>query len=190
VQIKQAFAYKVKFSENQTLTVGFNFGLNRESFNYRSGFNPNGYVDLSDPYLAKDDYSVNNLGVEVGAVYKFKSFQIALALPATSQENGNYRGIAAYTAYKHVINSEWDVSPSVLMLQMEQSQYEVTTSVNATYMDKYWIQMGYVDVSQFIVGMGFNIKGLGLSYDISLPFDSKYNAMVGNTHQFGLFFNL
>jgi hypothetical protein len=47
-------------------------------------------------YLAKDDYSVNNLGVEVGAVYKFKSFQIAFALP-TSQENGNYRGIAAYS---------------------------------------------------------------------------------------------
>jgi hypothetical protein len=57
---------------------------------HRSGFNPNSYVDLNDPYLAKDDYSVNNLGVEVGAVYKFKSFQIALA-PAASQENGNYR---------------------------------------------------------------------------------------------------
>jgi hypothetical protein len=27
-----------------------------------------------------------------------------------------------------------------LMLQMEQSQYEVTTSVNATYMDKYWFK--------------------------------------------------
>jgi hypothetical protein len=40
VQInKTALAYKSKISENQTLTVGFNFGLNRESFNYRSGFN-------------------------------------------------------------------------------------------------------------------------------------------------------
>jgi hypothetical protein len=38
--------------------------------------------------------------------FTFKSFQIALALPAASQENGNYRGIAAYTAYKHVINSK------------------------------------------------------------------------------------
>jgi hypothetical protein len=44
------------------------------------------------------------------------------------------------------------------MLQMEQSQYEVTTSVNATYMDKYWIQMGYVDVSQFVVGMVLILK--------------------------------
>jgi type IX secretion system PorP/SprF family membrane protein len=190
VQIKQAFAYKVSFSENQTLSVGFSFGLNRESLNYKSGFNPNGYVDLSDPYLSKDNYSENNLGSEVGAVYKYKNFQIALAMPALLQDNGNYRGVTAYTDYKFVINEEWDVSPSVLMLQTEQSQYEFTTSVNATYMNKCWIQMGYVDVSQFVVGLGFNIKGLGLSYNMSVPFDSKYNSVVGNTHQFGLFFNL
>jgi hypothetical protein len=30
--------------------------------------------------------------------------------------------------------------------------------VNATYMDKYWIQMGYVDVSQFVVGMVLILK--------------------------------
>jgi hypothetical protein len=52
------------------------------------------------------------------------------------------------------------------MLQNGKSQYEVTTSVNATYHGLILIQMGYVDVSQFVVGMGFNIKGLGLSYDI------------------------
>jgi hypothetical protein len=57
-------------------------------------------------------------------------------------------------------------------------------------MDKYWIQMGYVDVGQFVVEWFLINKGLGLSYDISLPFDSKYSGMVSNTHQFGLFFNL
>jgi type IX secretion system PorP/SprF family membrane protein len=190
VQIKQAFAYKVRFSENQTLSVGFSFGLNRESLNYKSGFNPNGYVDLSDPYLNKDNYSENNLGLEVGAVYKYKNFQIALAMPALLQDNGNYRGVTAYTDYKFVINEEWHISPSVLMLQTEQSQYEFTTSVNATYMNKCWFQMGYVDVSQFVVGLGINLKGLGVSYNISVPFDSNYNSVVGNTHQLGLFFNL
>jgi type IX secretion system PorP/SprF family membrane protein len=190
LQIKQAFAYKVTFSENQSLSVGFSFGLNRESLNYKNGFNPNDYVDLSDPYLNKDNYSENNLGLEVGAVYKYKNFQISFAMPALFQDNGNYRGVTAYTDYKFVIDEEWDVSPSVLMLQTEQSQYEFTTSINVTYMDKCWIQMGYVDVNQFVAGLGFNLKGLGLSYNISVPFDSKYNSVVGNTHQFGLFFNL
>jgi type IX secretion system PorP/SprF family membrane protein len=190
MQIKQAFAYKVKFSEKQNLSVGFSFGLNRESLNYKNGFNPNEYVDLSDPYLNKDNYAENNLGLEIGAVYRYDNFQISLSMPAVVQQNGNYRGVTAYTAYKIVLNEEWDVSPSVLMLQTEKEQYEFTSTVGANYLDKFWLQVGYTDVSQFVMGAGFKVKGLGLFYNVSVPFDSKYGGMVGSTNQFGMFFNL
>lgn len=190
LQIKQAIAYKVNFSENQSLSVGFSFGLNRESLNYKNGFDPNDYVDMDDPYLNKDNYAENDLGLEVGAVYKLKNFQFSLALPAVFQDNGNYRGLAVYTDYKFVINEEWCVSPSVLMLEVENGQYEFTSSVSGTYMDKVWIQMGYVNIDQLVVGLGFNLKRFSFAYNISVPIDNKYKSLVNPTQQLGLFFNL
>jgi type IX secretion system PorP/SprF family membrane protein len=189
VEVKQAFAYKVTLSEAQSLSVGFSFGLNRKSVDFNNGFSPNGNVDMNDPYLNGTLNAENNLDMEVGLVYKLKNFEFSIAMPSLLEDRLYSKAINAYSEYKFEVSDKWDVVPSVLMVQTERSRYEVTTSVNAVYMKKSWLQIGYVDVNQFVIGGGIDIKGLGIGYNFALPFDNKFNSMVANTHQLGLFFN-
>jgi type IX secretion system PorP/SprF family membrane protein len=189
LEVKQAFAYKVTLSAAQSLSVGFSFGLNRKSVDFSNGFSPNGYVDMSDPYLNGGYEPENNLNMEVGLVYKLKNFEFSIAMPSLLEKRLYNKAITVYSEYKFEISDKWDVVPSVLMVQTEHSRCEVTTSVNAVYMKKSWLQIGYVGVNQFVIGCGVDLKGLGIGYNFALPFDNKFSSMVGNTHQIGLFFN-
>jgi type IX secretion system PorP/SprF family membrane protein len=189
VEVKQAFAYKVTLSEAQSLSVGFSFGLNRKSVDFNNGFSPNGNVDTNDPYLNGSLKAENNLDMEVGLVYKLKNFEFSIAMPSLLEDRLYSKAINAYSEYKFEVSDKWDVVPSVLMVQTERRRYEVTTSVNAVYMKKSWLQIGYVDVNQFVIGGGIDLKGLGIGYSFALPFDDKFSSMVANTHQLGIFFN-
>lgn len=189
LQVKQAFACKVALSETQSLSVGFSFGLSRKSIDINKEFSPNGHVDTTDPYLNGTYVAENNLDMEVGLVYKLKNFEFSIALPSLLEKRLYSKAITAYSEYKFEVSDTWDVVPSVLMMQTERSRFEVTTSVNAVFMKKSWLQIGYVDVNQFVLGCGVDLKGLGLGYSFALPFDNKFGSMVGNTHQLGLFFN-
>jgi type IX secretion system PorP/SprF family membrane protein len=189
LQIKQAFAYKVDFSEDQNLAVGFGLSFNQHRVDFSNGFSPNQYVDLQDPYLSKENFSKNQFGLELGFVYKLKNFQLSFALPSLVQDKEYNKGITAYTEYKFEIDEDFDLIPSVLLLQTQSDIYEVTTCVNLNYQKKGWIQVGYVDLGQMVMGVGVNVKGLGVGYNFAYSYDDKFGSIIGNTHQFGLFFN-
>ena len=190
MQIKQAFAYKVDFSEDQNLAVGFGLSFNQQTVELKNGFTPNQFVDLNDPYLSREDYYQNKLGFEIGLVYKLKNFQFALSLPSLGQNKPYNNEITAYTEYKFKLNENLDLIPSVLLIQSQSNRYELTNSLNLNYKKIGWLQVGYADYDQALMGFGINIKGLGIGYNFGYNHNNKITSVIGNTHQFGIFFNL
>jgi type IX secretion system PorP/SprF family membrane protein len=190
MQFKQAFAYKVDFSEDQNLSVGFGLSYNQQNVELHNNFTPNSYVDLEDPYLSKDDYFVNKFGMEIGFVYKLKNFQLSMSLPYLGQDHSYRNEITAYTEYKFELNQDFNLIPSILYLHSQSNRNELTTGLNLNYQEKCWFQIGYVDFGQVVTGFGINVKGLALGYNFGYTIDNKNSAIFGNTHQFGLFFNL
>ena len=190
IQIKQAFAYKVDFSEEQTLSVGFGLSYNQQNVDLKNGFSPNDYVDLDDPYLSLENYHQNKLGLEIGFVYQLKDFQLSVSLPSLGQDKPYNNEFTAYTEYKFKLNKDLDLIPSVLFVQTQNGKYELTNSLNLDYQKKGWMQVGYVDIGQVVMGFGINVKGLGIGYNFGYNVDNNISSIFGNTHQFGLFFNL
>lgn len=190
MQIKQAFAYKVDFSEDQNLAVGFGLSFNQQTAELRNGFAPNQFVDLNDPYLSRESYYQNKLGFEIGFVYKLKNFQFALSLPSLGQNKPYNNEITAYTEYKFKLNENLDLIPSALLIQSQSNRYELTNSLNLNYKKIGWLQVGYADYDQALMGFGINIKGLGIGYNFGYNHNNKITSVIGNTHQFGMFFNL
>ncbi|MGA9639147.1 type IX secretion system membrane protein PorP/SprF [Flavobacterium sp.] len=190
LQVKQAFAYKVDFSEDQTLAVGFALSFNQQNVDLKNGFTPNSFVDLDDPYLSKENYYQNKLGLEIGFVYKIKEFQFSLSLPSLGQDKPYNNEITAYTEYKFKLNKNLDLIPSILLIQTQTNRYELTNSLNLKYQKIGWLQVGYVDYDQILMGFGINVKGLGIGYNFGYNNNTKTSSVLGNTHQFGLFFNL
>ncbi|SHG43140.1 type IX secretion system membrane protein, PorP/SprF family [Flavobacterium segetis] len=190
IQIKQAFAYKVDFSEEQTLSVGFGLSYNQQNVDLKNGFSPNDYVDLDDPYLSLENYHQNKLGLEIGFVYQLKDFQLSVSLPSLGQDKPYNNEFTAYTEYKFKLNKDLDLIPSVLFVQTQNGKYELTNSLNLDYQKKGWLQVGYVDIGQVVMGFGINVKGLGIGYNFGYNVDNNISSIFGNTHQFGLFFNL
>lgn len=190
MQIKQAFAYKVDFSGDQSLAVGFGLSFNQQNVDLKNGFTPNSFVDLEDPYLSKENYYENKLGIDIGLVYKLKNFQLSLSLPSLENNKSYKNEIVAYTEYKFIINKYFDFVPSILLLHTHNNKYEITNNLNLNYNNKGWLQVGYVDYGQVLMGFGLNVKGLGIGYNFGYYNNNKINSFFGNTHQFGLFFNL
>ena len=190
MQVKQAFAYRVDLSENQTLSVGFGLSFNQQNIDFKTGFTPNSFVDLNDPYLSGENFYENKLGLELGFVYKFKNFQFSVALPSLGKEKPYNNEVTAYTEYKFKFGKELDLVPSILYAQTQSNRYELTNSLNLNYQKRGWLQVGYVDNGQINMGFGLNIKGLGVGYNFGYVQQDKVSAIFGNSHQFGLFFNL
>lgn len=190
MQIKQAFSYKVDLAKDQSLAVGFGVSFNQQNIDFKGNFTPNSFVDLNDPYLGREQMYENKLGLEIGMVYKYRSFQFAVALPSLGRDKPYTNEITAYTEYKFKLNKNLDLTPSILYLQTQSNRYEITNNLNLSYEGKGWLQVGYVDYGQVILGFGLNIKGLGIGYNFGYANKDQTSAIFGNSHQFGLFFNL
>lgn len=190
LQIKQAFAYKVDFSEVQTLAVGFGLSYNQQNVDLKDGFSPNSFVDLNDPYLSRENYYENKLGIEIGFVYRFKDFQFSTSLPGLGKDKPYNNEITAYTEYRFRVSKNLDLIPSILYMQTQSNRYTLTNSLNLNFQNKGWLQIGYIDYGQVVMGVGLNVKGLGIGYNFGYTQEDKGSAVFGNSHQFGLFFNL
>ncbi|MBF4518758.1 PorP/SprF family type IX secretion system membrane protein [Flavobacterium sp. ANB] len=189
-EIKQAFAYKIDLSDTQSLSAGLGVSFNKQSINYSNGFNPNDNVDLEDPYLLGNSYSENGFDMEVGIVYKFKKLQVALGLPSLLQHKQKNVGFTAYTEYEFKLNEKFDLTPSVLMTEAQNKKVEAFTSFSVNYIKKASLQIGYSNFKQVVMGFGINYKKMNFAYNYSFSSNSEFKALVGNTSQFGLFFNI
>lgn len=189
-KIGQACSYKVSISSNQSLSAGLGVSYTQQSVNNGNGFMPNDYVDVEDPYLLGDSNATSGVDFQVGLVYKYKKLQVALALPSILIDNQKNIGFTAYSEYAFKISDKFDLTPSILMLDAQIKRIETTTSCNLSYIKKASIQIGYSNFEQIVMSCGFSYKKINFAYNYTFSSNSDFKSLVGNTNQFGLFFNL
>jgi hypothetical protein len=189
--IEQALAYKTQITTEQFVSLGLSFGLNRQAINLEKDFSINKYVNKLDPILVKNnDKNQNDFRAEIATVYKMKNFEIALAVPFLIQDQTKWQGLTAYTSYKFETSPQFSITPSVLMVNTYAKEYEITMSINLSYLEKNWIQMSYTDSRQLLIGLGTQFENIGIAYNLSTSFNQKYTVLMGNTQQLGLYFRL
>ncbi len=187
--IEQALAYKIHFSKDQSLSFGISFGISRQSIDNKNRFYSNEYVNPNDPIFNTDLLTQNNLRIEIGAVYKQREFEMALAMPSIVQNKNTYRGLTAYIGYNFYSMGVWKLTPSVLMMKTYFNNYEITTGLNIEYDKKTWIKLSYINSDQLSTGVGIQISKLGLAYNYLLPLDSNYSTLQNKYHQIALYYN-
>lgn len=187
--IEQALAYRLYFSRDQTLCFGLSFGINRRTINNKTGLFPNDYVDMNDPVFSTDLLNKNNLRMEVGAVYKQEEFELSLAIPTIIQNNKTLKGITAYAGYNFYPNDDLKITPFTLLMKTYFNNYELTTGTNFEYLEKSWIQLGYVNSKQLLLSLGFHYNNFGLGYNYNLPLEPNFTTMINNSHQLGLYYS-
>lgn len=187
--IEQALAYRLYFSRDQTLSFGLSFGINRRTINNKNGLFPNDYVDMNDPIFSTDLLNKNNLRMEVGAVYKQEEFELSLAIPTIIQNNKTLKGITAYAGYNFYPNDDLKITPFTLLMKTYYNNYELTTGTNVEYLEKSWLQLGYVNSKQLLLSLGFTYYHFGLGYNYNLPLDPNFTTMITNSHQLCLYYS-
>lgn len=189
-EIAQSFSYKVSLSSNQSLSAGLGVSYTQRSINNGNSFTPNDYVDLQDPYLLENSDATNAVDLKVGLVYKYKELQVAVALPSIELDNQKNIGFTAYSEYAFKINEKFDLTPSILMIEAQIKRIETTTSLNLSYNKRASIQIGYSNFEQIVTSFGANYRKVTFGYSYAFSSNSNFKSLVGNTNQFGLFFNL
>ncbi|MFY8111142.1 MAG: type IX secretion system membrane protein PorP/SprF [Flavobacterium sp.] len=188
--IEQALAYKLNINEEQSVALGISFGLNRQVFDPQRGLFPNQFVDMEDKVFDGNSISRNDLRTEIGAVYKFKKFELSVALPTLMQDNNFASGFLTYASYNFATSTDIEIKPSILINRTYQKDFEITSSINFMYLEKGWLQLGYLDTNQLLIGAGIRFEKVGIAYSAAIPFNEKYTSLIGNAHQLGLYFKL
>jgi hypothetical protein len=188
--IEQALSYKLNIDEDQSVALGISFGLNRQVFDPQGGLFPNQFVDMQDKVFEGNSISRNDLRNEIGAVYKFKNFELSVALPALMQDKNFASGFLTYASYNFATSTDIEIKPSILINRTYQKDFEITSSINFLYLQKGWLQLGYLDTNQLLIGVGIRFEKVGIAYSAAIPFNEKYTSLIGNTQQLGLYFKL
>ncbi|RIJ34058.1 type IX secretion system membrane protein PorP/SprF [Pontibacter oryzae] len=159
------YAYRIRLSENQSLSAGVKFIYFKNSLNRASVEHSN----VDDPMLYGDLFQQNSILVSTGFLYEWKQLRLAINAPETLPLEGTRyarRNYSMYMGYSFVKN-DWQVRPNFYFENLEALGNWYETGLYASYKDRLAMEVGFtsenalrakatVAYNSFTVGYGYN----------------------------------
>ena len=158
------YAFKAKFAERNSLTLGLSAGIFNNSLlvsrieNYEA-------LDKSDPTLTKSYYNTTQFSVGAGLFYNYKNLDVSVSLPnvvITNQNLNSYFHSAVF--YTFNAGSKFKIMPWVSYQQIPVTKSLGSFFVRGLYKDLIWLQAGYQTNNNFCAALGISIENISISY--------------------------
>lgn len=187
----QQMAASGSVSYGFTLAKEHNIRLGLTAGYYQFRMNPSGAIafDLMDNIVNGGSQSASTINTEVGMLYRFKGFELALSSKQIIEtfSNFGYTGLEGYGLKRHAIglmsynfklNENLSLKPSVLYKGINNnSQFDINADLN--YKDFIFGGLGYRTNVGLIGRVGINIQQLffiGYAYEVPMQNIAKYSA--------------
>lgn len=170
------YAYKAKFAENNSLTLGLSAGILNNTL-LSSRIENYDALDKTDPTLTKSYYNTTQFSAGAGLLYNYKDLDVSVSLPnvvTTGQGINGYLHSAVFYTIK--AGSNFKVMPWV-----SYQQIPVTKSVGAlfartSFRDMVWLQLGYQTNNSFSAAFAVTIENISISYGYNFS-NNKFSTI-------------
>jgi type IX secretion system PorP/SprF family membrane protein len=159
-----SYAYKAKFTEDHSLTLGLSAGILNNSLlvsrieNYEA-------LDKTDPTLTKSYFNTTQFSVGAGLFYNYKNLDVSISLPNMVVTNQNINGyFHSAVFYTIKAGSKFKIEPWVSYQHIPVTKSLGALFVRAVYRDLIWVQAGYQTNNNFCAALGVSIENITISY--------------------------
>lgn len=169
LKAKINYAYIAKLSKNQSLVMGFSFGVVNDNI-----FTNNlQYVNLNDELIQSQNLNRTTLTSAFGITYNIKNLSMQVILPQLIEHNElNLYGISILS-YEIKSKRKICYTPYLLVRNTELNKIQTDAVLNVEFKKKFWIQAGARSNGSLTFGFGGN--------KISYAYETPVNNFTGST---------
>ncbi|WP_207424263.1 PorP/SprF family type IX secretion system membrane protein [Desertivirga brevis] len=175
------YAYRVKLSANQSLSLGSRVAYFKQSINRGEVMNAN----TSDPVLYGDAYQEGNLMVSAGALYQWKGLQLAVSSPEFLPMEGNTvisRNYNAYIGYTFEFDGV-DIRPNFYYEEIKTLGNWYEMGLYSELEKQIVLEASYTSQESVRLRAGFNFKKLNLGYGFDSGSSAQNAGLSKSSHQ-------
>ena len=172
------YAYKVKFSENQFLSMGLSMGLSWQ----KTGTNQIDAINRDDPFLIDASYADKKYFVnEIGFMYRYNGLQLGLAAPYFVQSTyHHYYGYASIDIGTPRDEKGFTVTPMVFYQYLPINSSQVDASLKFRY-KSLWTSAAFRSNGNMFLGIGAEFSNFRIAY--SYEFNNQSLSHISNSSQ-------
>jgi len=181
------YAYRVKLTANQSLSLGTRVAYFKQSINRAQVEN----ASLSDPVLYGDAYHQGNLMASAGVLYKWNGLQLAVNSPEFLPLEGNTvisRNYSAYIGYTFRLQG-FDLRPNFYYEEIKSLGDWYEMGVYGEIEKQVILEASYTSQQSIRFRAGFNLKKLNMGYGFDSGSSSQNNGLSKISHQLFLQYN-
>jgi type IX secretion system PorP/SprF family membrane protein len=179
--VKLAYAYLVKLSENNFLSFGISAGYSHTGIRKGEIFKGLDF-DESDPLLAlKQDGFIGAFGMQ----YRWKELELDVAIPTWNTINLKHIPLFASFSYNIKFKENWGLKPVLMYHYLNPNMHLVEGRLQMSYKDYFWLQAGFRSTKELVVGIGGEIKHfqIGAAFGFNT---GEYNTISRGNFEFVL----
>lgn len=185
-----SLAYKVGFADGGKL--GFGLGLGFSSVRIQTEkLNLSPYVDRTDPVLALDDISQDELRMSYGMSYLWRGLEVGAALPnMLNGQDLRWQEANFHAGYTHQFGaSVWKVRPNAAYFTRVEQDNVFDAALQLIWNDRLWAQGGTRTNGAQHAGMGINLPNIQLGYVFGWS-TGEVSRLLQNKHELMISFSL
>lgn len=163
------YSKTLKINNDHNLYAGMNIGMHFSGLD-QTQFTS--YVNLEDPFITENALPQYRLTTGVGLGYTFKDKIIAgFSMPSfLKNKNEFFPAYVFNSSYRHKLPSEISLIPQVLLSGTEVSAMTFEGNITIDYKDYLWLKLGGRTTNSLVMGLGWNVKFVTVSYNYNLNF--------------------
>lgn len=177
------YSHKFMLQEDIYFRLGLSVGVLNRRLNPTNLSNSSALLETGDPTLNDNNYSYSRFVSGFGMLCDWKEIKVGFSAPhiiESATEIDQY--MVGSVSYDYEIDQKWAVKPAIIYQNIPVTANVLDVMVTGEWSKKLFVVLGYATNSRLKSGVGFNLRGFGISY-LYEKSTGGLSSLSSNTHE-------